>query len=142
MMTFLAGYAVLLRPSYWFNPNPVQLGPSLVGSLFSFFAWFMGAGIAFWLIGIWFKKRDKLMRQVSGKLAVTLFWPGVFATLALFTNYEQVPMFGMRLWFLPAVVLFFWWLAKAVIFIVRDVPKERARQAERERIDKWLPKKK
>lgn len=142
MMTFLAGYSALLQPSYWFNPNPVPLGPSLAGGMFAFFAWFMAAGVAFWLLAAWFKKRDRLKRQVADKLATTLFWPGLFAMLALFSNYEQIPLFGMRFWFLPAIVMFLYWLIRAVIYMVRDVPKERMRLAEKERVERWLPKKK
>jgi len=140
-MGSLRGFAPFLNPSYWMNPQPVPLGPGLVSSILTFFAWFILAALVFAFGAHWVRKthprRAALARRFSGLLA----WTGSFGLLSLFFAYEQIPLLGMRFWFLLTFAYFLVQLGRIVWYVVRDYPRERAEEAERARIQKWMPKK-
>ena len=140
MMQFLRGYAAFLDYRYWFNPNPVPLGPSLVGSIFVFFAWFVAAGIVLAVLGRVFRKRAALKAAIAARLAKMLVMTGLLGLLFLFFASEQVPLFGMRFWFLFDIILLVTWLGKIVWYIVKEYPKLRDGIEERQRLEKYMPK--
>ncbi len=142
MASFLDKDYAFLKLSYWFNPNPVELGPALAGSIFFFFGWFIVAAVALALLARWLRKRDPLKRDICRRFANLIFWTGIFGEMALFFAYEMIPVFRMRFWFLTVFVIFIVWLIRTVIHVVRDYPREKARLAEKARMTKWLPKKK
>lgn len=131
--------SALLDYRYWLNPNPVPLGPSLVGSVFVFFAWFVVAAVALIIGAGVLKKRNVMLatafRRFSALFAVT----GLSGLLLLFFAYEQIPVFGMRLWLLPLAAYFFVKLSRIVLYVARDYPRERERAIERERLERYLP---
>lgn len=141
-MAFLRGYAAFLDYRYWMNPNPVPLGPSLVSSILSFFAWFLIVAIGLRIAAHSLRKKDALraemLRRFSGLLSAT----GLLGLMFLFFTYEQLPLFGMRLWFLLLFVLFLVWLGRFVAYAVREYPQKRHQLDERRQIEKYLPKKK
>ena len=141
-MAFLRGYAVLLDYRYWTNLRPVPFGPSLVGGIFSFFAWFLVAAVALAVLAVLLKKKDPRRAQLLKRFAKPLAWGGFLGLMCLFFAYEQVPILNMRLWFLLTLVLFAWQTGRAVQFAVKEYPGLRRDDAERQRIEKYLPKKK
>lgn len=141
-MHFLVGYAPLLDARYWLNPRPVPLGPSLVGAIFAFFGWFVVASVALYVIAHLLRKRDALRADIARRFAGLLSTTGLLGYLFLFLSYEQIPMLGMRFWFLLIAVLFFVWLARIVIYLAKDFPKEVQRREEKARLLRYLPKRK
>ncbi len=139
-MHSLAGYAALLDYQYWFNPRPVPLGPSLVGSIFAFFGWFVIASAVLYLLARHMKKRDRLREGVIRRFARVLLTTALLGYMFLFFTYEQLPLLGMRLWFLVLFVLFTVWLVRAIIFTLKDYPQLRRQEVERKRYEKYLPK--
>ncbi len=140
-MDFLRGYSAFLKYQYWFNPNPVPLGPSLVSQILAFFGFFVVAAIALRVAAHVFRKKDVLRADILKRFARLLAWTGVLGLLALFVAYEQVPFFGMRFWFLPIFALFLIWLGRIAWFVVRDHPLRRRMAEERTQMEKYLPKK-
>jgi len=141
-MHFLAGYAALLQYRYWVNPRPVPLGPSLVGSIFAFFGWFVVAAAVLYILARYLKKRDPLKGDVVRRFARALISTAVLGYIFLFFSYEQLPLLGMRLWFLLVFVLFTVWLVRAIVFALREYPRLRDAEVERRRFEKYLPKSK
>jgi Ca2+/Na+ antiporter len=139
-MHFLAGYAAFLDYQYWINPRPVPLGPSLVGSIFAFFGWFVLASVILYVVARHFKKHDRLKREVLRRFARVLLLTAVLGYLFLFFSYEQLPLLGMRLWFLVLFLLFTVWLVRAIVYTLKDYPQLRKQEAERRRYEKYLPK--
>lgn len=134
--------SALLNYRYWLNPNPVPLGPSLVGAVFVFFAWFIIAAIALAIGAGVLKKRNVMLTTAFNRFAMLFAVTGIIGLLLLFFAYEQIPVLGMRLWLLPLAAYFFFKLSRIVLFIVHDYPRDHARQIERERLEKYLPKRK
>lgn len=141
-MNFLRGYAAFLDYRYWLNPFPVPLGPTLVGGIFVFFGWFFVAGLAFAIAAHLMRKKDGLKSGICRRLAKLLMTTSLLGLLCLFFAYEQLPLFGMRLWFLLVCILFIAWLVRIVAYMVRDYPRERAAIVEKKNLEKYLPKKK
>ncbi|MEA3249582.1 MAG: hypothetical protein U9Q03_04485 [Patescibacteria group bacterium] len=139
-MHFLAGYAVLLDYQYWINPRPVPLGPSLVGSVFAFFGWFVIASVVLYFLARHFKKRDHLKEEVIRRFARALLLTAVLGYMFLFFSYEQLPLLGMRFWFLLTFLLFTVWLVRAILYTLKDYPRMRRQEIERKRYEKYLPK--
>lgn len=137
-MNFLVGYAPLLDYRYWTNPRPVPLGPSLVGSIFAFFGWFVLAAVALYVASRFVRKNDKLKEEVLRRFSRALGLTALLGYTCLFFSYEQLPVLGMRFWFLLVLVLFVVWLARAINFAVRDYPTMQKVRAERENFEKYL----
>lgn len=138
-MDFLVGYAPLLNAEYWFNPRPVPLGPSLVGGIFAFFGWFVITAIVLMLIARGFKHRDTLKADIASRFSRLLSTSGLLGLTFLFFSYEQIPLLGMRFWFLFLFFTFMIWLGRIAVFIVKDYPARRRQVAERRRFERYLP---
>ena len=139
-MQFLVGYAALLDYQYWINPRPVPLGPTLVGSIFAFFGWFIIASIGLYFLARHFKKQDRLKEDLVRRFARALFTTAILGYTVLFFSYEQLPLLGMRLWFLLVFMLFTVWMIRAIMFALKDYPQLRKQEGERKRYEKYLPK--
>lgn len=141
-MGFLRGYAAFLDYRYWLNLRPVPLGPSLVGGILSFFAWFLVASLALRIAARVMKKKDGRKADLLLRFARPLSTTGVLGLLFLFFSYEQVPLLGMRLWFLLTFVLLIVWVGRVVKFAVTEYPALRKEDDEKARLRKYLPGKK
>jgi heme exporter protein D len=141
-MAFLRGYAALLSYKYWLNLHPVPFGPTLVNGVLAFFVWFLVAAIVLFFVARSVRKQRQHLADVLRRLARPLTNAGLLGLLFLFFTYEQVPVLGMRLWFLVTFVIFFVQIGRAVSFIVIDYPRLQRADAEKARIEKYLPKKK
>jgi len=141
-MQFLRGFAPFLDYHYWLNPSPVPLGPSLAGGILVFFAWFLIAALALYLVNHGMKKDNSLKAENLKRIAHLLSTTGFLGLIFLFFSYEQLPFLGMRFWFFLLFILFIAWLIRIIIYIVRDYPKKKAEKEERSRLEKYLPKKK
>jgi phosphatidylserine synthase len=141
-MAFLRGYAAFLDYRYWMNPNPIPLGPSLVSGILSFFAWFLIVAVGLHLAAHGLRKKDPLRAEMFRRFSGLLSTTGLLGLLFLFFTYEQLPLFGMRVWFLLLFVLFLALLVRFVIYVVREYPQKRHQLDERRQIEKYLPKKK
>jgi len=139
-MNFLAGYAPFLDYRYWINPSPVPLGPSLVGSMAVFFAWFLIAAAILYLVARSMDRHDALKAEICRRAGRLLLITGLLAFLELFFVYEQVPILSMRLWFLILFILFVEWLVRLTVFAVHDYPKIKRQEEEKARFEKYLPK--
>lgn len=141
-MGFLRGYAAFLDYRYWLNLHPVPLGPSLVGSILSFFAWFLVASAALRVAARVVKKKDGRKSDLLLRFARPLSTTGILGLLFLFFSYEQVPLLGMRLWFLLTFVLLIAWVGRVVKFAVTEYPALRREDEEKARLRKYMPGKK
>jgi len=138
----LQGYAFLFDHKYWLNLRPVPLGPSLVGGIFSFFAWFLVASVVLRLLSHAMKKKDPRLADLLKRFARPLSTAGLLGLLFLLFAYEQVPILNLRLWFLLTLLLFVWQVGRVVVFAVREYPTLKHGDVERQRLEKYMPKKK
>jgi Ca2+/Na+ antiporter len=136
-MGFLKGFAAFLDYRYWTNPTPVPLGPTLVGGIFAFFAWFVIIGIASFAVTRTTFRQEKLVAGIFRRFSRLFVVTGLLGLLLLFLAYEQIPYLGMRLWLLPLVAYFFIKLGFIVAYIVRDYPRERDEMAERAKLERY-----
>lgn len=141
-MEFLRGFSVFFDYRYWFNPAPVALGPSLVSGILSFFAWFLIIGVGMFIGAHWVRKTHPRRAGLLRRFGWLLLWTGILGEMCLFFAYEQLPLLGMRLWFLATFLYFLIKLGFIVWYLVRDYPRERKEEEERRRIEKYLPRKK
>lgn len=132
--------AAFLDIKYWFNPNPIALGPSLVGGMIFFFAWFLVGAVVCAIGARMLRDRDMLKADITSRFVWLLLTTGLLGLMFLFFSYEQIPLFGMRFWFLVTFIVFIIWLTRIAIYIARDVPALRETQKQREQIERYLPK--
>ena len=141
-MISLLGLSALLNYQYWINMRPVPLGPSLVGSIVVFFGWFVLTSVVLFFVARHFKRRNQLLNEVIRRFYRLLLTTAILGYLFLFFAYEQIPLLGMRLWFLLLTILFVVWLVRAIIFAIRDYPRLQQQISERIRFERYLPKNK
>lgn len=127
---------------YWLNLHPVALGPDLVTGLLSFFAWFVVAAVALRVAARFLKKKQLRVSQLLRKFAGPLFVTGILGLLLLFFTYEQAPVLGMRMWFLFLGIYFLFLIGRVVTYAVLEFPRLRREDAEKARLQKYMPGKK
>ncbi len=141
-MAIFSSLAVFLDYKYWINLHPVALGPELVNGILSFFAWFVVAAVVLRLAARGLKKKQPRVSQLLRKFAGPLFVTGILGLLLLFFTYEQAPVLGMRMWFLLLGLYFLFLIGRVATFAVIDFPQLRREDAERARLQKYMPGKK
>lgn len=85
---------------------------------------------------------EKYRKRAVQKIGGLLFVMGITGLLFYFFTYENLPILSMRIWlivWLGAVALWIWSVYK---FIKTEIPRVEVLRQERERLEKWLPKKK
>lgn len=138
-MNFFQSLSVFFDYRYLFDLRPIPLGPSLVGSIFVFFSWFVVLAILVGAVGYIFRKEKPLYAKIAYRFSRLFSMTGLGGLLLLFFTYEQTPIFQMRFWVMVLFVLFIAQLINIAIYIIRDYPHEKARLVERERFEKYLP---
>lgn len=135
----LAGYQAFLTLGYWFNIRPMPMPTFWLIGLDVFFGLFILGGI---VAAVLSKKKDVFLAKRLLKFSRLGWATGLLGFFWLFFSYEQAVVLGSRFWFLILLLV----LGLRLFFLVRDLvknlPKERAAMAERERFLKYLPKKK
>jgi nitrate reductase gamma subunit len=131
----------LLTLGYWFSPLPLPLMPLAHWVLFSIFALMAAVGLA---LLVWQRKSksDKLGRRVFGRIASLLITMGLIGLLLRGLDYERVYLLSMRAFYLVWLIAAGLWGWSIYIYATKTIPAIRAKQAERESFEKWLPKKK
>lgn len=132
--------SALLDYRYWINTNPVAFGPSLLGSILVFFGWFVLASCVVYALAWYFNKRNRLLADSARPFAKLLLVTGLLGWCFLFFTYERIPLFGMRIWFLVLAIHFFVKLVKISLRAAREYPAAMNMKKERERKEKYMPK--
>lgn len=135
----LAGYRALLTIQYWFTLRPFPMPRSWIIGLDIFFGLYIIAGIIF----------SVMSRRVDPQLSKRLRrFSRVFWTLGLvgygwiLFSFEEAVFLGARFWFLFILASTAVWCAFILLDIKKNLARERSEQAERERFQKYLPKRK
>src|SRR5690606_18463540 len=98
--------------------------------------------IALRLVARSLKKKQPRHAELALRGARPLSTTGILGLLCLFFAYEQIPLLGMRLWFLLLTVFFFYMVARLARYVVVEFPDLRQHDLEKARIQRYLPKKK
>lgn len=132
----------LLKPSLWFNVNPGPLLPSSEKIIIAVIVIMLALAAAGSFFGKRKKDLDKVKAILARKLSRMFFWLGLILAILLFFAREGVPILGMRLWFLLLLLGAFVWLFFIARYAVAEIPKVEKLKKEKERFNKYLPKKK
>lgn len=128
----------LLTSSYWFSQPEVAEGSTYWWFLLFFLVFFVG-GIALRVVMRFTPDaptRTSLARFSS--LGLTL---GFFGLLWLFFRQERVSFLAWRFWLVVWDAVLVVWLYTIIRYLLRRAPELREQQRERQRIEKYLPKK-
>lgn len=130
-----------LTLSYWFDPSPAPFLPMVERGILVVFVAFFFAGILARLI-IMRQGWDKMTKKAIRRAASALMVLGFVGLLLYVLSYERVYVLGMRFGYLLWIVLFAWYAYRLIRMVRIDMPLMEQRRAERDNINKWLPKSK
>jgi len=131
----------LLQVSYWLDISPPLMDELMGQVIFWCFAIFLIVGAVIRVVGSK-RKDDKFVIATFNKFGTLFLASGFLGLLFYFFSYEQIYLFGARFWFLVIGITFLVWLGYIIRYIKKTVPKEKAKIAEREKFEKYMPKKK
>lgn len=131
----------LLQPQFWFSLAPPPLLPMVDRVIFSLCVIFVVVGIAAFLLSRRFKD-DKLTRRLVSRSGNALLISGFVGLILYVFSYERVPVLSMRFGFFLWIVLMGILAWRIYRYAWKEIPAIRERTAEREQINKWLPKSK
>lgn len=83
---------------------------------------------------------DKFLRRAVQRAGTLLLAMGLLGLFICFFTYEQVPILSMRIWLLVWLLSTVLWAWSIVKYVRVEIPAKRELMAERERINKWIPK--
>lgn len=135
----LAGYSAFLTLGYWFNMRPVAMPGTWIISLEILFGLFAAGGIAFSVLA---KRKDNFLTKRLLRASRLCWTVAILGLLWLFFSYEGAVLLGARFWFLLIMISAVVWAIFIVLDIKKNLSREMAAQAEKERFERYLPKKK
>lgn len=83
---------------------------------------------------------DKFVRRAVERAGNLLLTMGLIGLLIYFFTFEHVPILSMRLWLLVWLLSALAWVWSIARYVRVDIPAKRELMAERERLNKWIPK--
>lgn len=129
----------LLRLAYWFDLNPAPFMPWVERFLPIAFILLLFVGILLRMVA-WRRDFEKLTRRALRKAASMLMVLGVVGLLLFVFAYERVYVLSMRFGYLIWFGLLAWYVWRLMKYVRVEIPAIERRQAEREKLNKWLPK--
>ncbi len=128
--------------NYWFTIRPDEMSLAfLIGFLVFFVLVFLGT---FAMVVYKKKNKDVLskpQRKLYEKIQSACATMGVLGLLWLFFAYERVPFLSARFWVLVWLLSVGLWIYVISRYYSLDMKPQIKQLAEKERIEKWLPKK-
>jgi hypothetical protein len=129
----------LLRPAYWFSSNPPPLLPAIDRTIVVVFGIFLFVGIFGRIIALrhgW----EKMMKRAIVRASHSLIVLGIFGLVLYGLSFERVPVLSARFGYILWFGLFVWYAWRIFKFVYREIPAIEKKRAEREAMDKWIPK--
>ncbi len=83
---------------------------------------------------------EKLLRRAVQRAGNLLLTMGLVGLLLYFFTYENVPILSMRIWLLVLLGSGIAWAWSIYHYVKVEIPAKHGMQAERDRMNKWLPK--
>ncbi|OGH68827.1 MAG: hypothetical protein A3I29_01500 [Candidatus Magasanikbacteria bacterium RIFCSPLOWO2_02_FULL_44_11] len=128
----------LFYGTYWFNqPDPAR--GRIVGV---YLAVLLGCILAA-LVVLMFRRyqSSKAIRLVMVRYAALGLTTGIIGLLLFVFRQQRVFFLGWRVWYGLLLIVAAVWLSRLLLYTFRRIPAIKAEQAERARLEKYLPKK-
>ncbi|HPN14494.1 MAG TPA: hypothetical protein PLF71_00030 [bacterium] len=131
----------LLSLSFWFQLQPPMFLGWIGTVLLIVFSLMAVIGLAVKIYGAKssLEKYRKRAVQKAGSLLLTM---GLAGLMFYFFTYERLPILSMRIWLMVWLGVLVLWTWSIYQFIKIEIPRVEALRQEREKLEKWLPKKK
>ena len=130
-----------LAPSFWLTLRPAPLFQNYEIVLISLFGLFIIASIVFKFIRM-DKRTDSYLKKRFERFQKMFLTLGAAGFVLLFFTYEKAYVFGARFWYLVWILGLLVWLGFIIFDLVKNMPKERIADKNKESFEKYLPKRK
>jgi len=130
--------AQLFNLSFWYTVNPLGFSPLFQ---YGFFALFALCAIFAALLRVASRRspRDVHDRKAFGMAATGFATLSVFGFAWLFCTYEEVPLFGVRAWFLLWALIGITFAARIAWYLKKEAPVLRLKHQSKAEVNKYLP---
>lgn len=131
----------VFTPTFWFSTNPLPFSlwaDRLILVVTAALTILAIVGLVFVVRGGWEKRERRVLQDASWNV----LWIGLVGMLLYAFSYERIPVLSMRAFWLLWIVWLAWVVWSSWKKMMVELPRDSQRQAERERLAKWLPKKK
>lgn len=126
---------------YWFTPYPSPFLPVAEKALYAIFI----ACLVFGTFAAFARMRPrlgKMTRRALSRGASLLITMGGVGLVLMAIEYQRISFLRMRVFYLVWAVVFIVWASRLYRFVTVEIPAVEKKREERERIEKWLPKRK
>lgn len=130
----------LFKPSFWFNLSAVPFMPWLERALPIALVAIGLAGVVALIYATYARGIAKDAKRLWRRIGTAALLAGLSGGVIYFFHWQRVPYLSMRLFWLCWLVGFGYWAYRIWHDEFRKLPGERAKDAEREAYEKWLPK--
>ncbi len=127
-----------LNFKFWFSGRPEALTPKML--------WFFLGAFGFCLISalvlrflIYFFRRDVILVKIFKKFHRLFLTVGLIGFVILFFTYEQIIFLGSYFWYLILFLGSLVWFILVVVYLIKNIPKEKKELEKRKRFEKYLP---
>lgn len=126
---------------FWFSTNPLPFSlwaERIILVLTVALTVLAIIGLVFAVRGGWGKRERRVLQDSSWNL----LWIGLVGLLLYGFSYERIPVLSMRAFWVAWLAWLVWAVWSSWKKMMVDLPLEQQRNDERERLAKWMPKKK
>ncbi|MDD5726009.1 MAG: hypothetical protein PHC53_01170 [Patescibacteria group bacterium] len=131
----------LLTFDFWFQMQPSMFLPWIGTTLLVIFIALAIMGLVAKLYGIK-ANLDKFNRRAVERVGTLLLTMGLLGLLFYLFVFESVPILSMRVWLIVLLLSGLAWAWSILRYIRVEIPRINQLKAEREKLNKWLPKSK
>ncbi|MHB8830615.1 MAG: hypothetical protein ACYC44_00635 [Patescibacteria group bacterium] len=131
----------LLTFDFWFQMQPPMFLPWIGTTLLVFFIALAIMGLVAKVYGMK-ANLDKFVRRAVERAGTLLLTMGLLGLLFYLFVFESVPILSMRVWLIVLLLSGLAWAWSILRYVRVEIPRINQLKAEREKLNKWLPKSK
>lgn len=128
-------------PLYWFTTEPPEVGGTLGTIVFIIFLGSLILGIVSRITADR-RRDDRYVREIARRVSSFLTTMGALGVLLFFFSFENIELFGARLWYPIWGICFLAWGFSILRYVRREIPDMKEKEEARKEMRKYLPKRK
>lgn len=118
--------------------DPANVGGLIGKGLFGFFLALVLIGVVCRIV-LMKKTNDRYLKMIGKKFATFCLTTGLLGVVLYFFSYEEIRLFGARIWYPLWVIGFIAWGVVLVRFTTKDVPALREKNMKQSAKTKYIP---
>jgi phosphatidylglycerophosphate synthase len=128
----------MLNPMFWFSLDAANVNGLLGKGMLGLFLFLFLVGIVCRIVLVQ-KTHDRYLKLIGKRLVSFCVTMGLLGLVFFFFSYEEIRLFGARIWYAFWFIGFVAWIAVIARFALKDIPSLREKNIKEHAKSKYIP---